>query len=74
MGAQRTHLTPRAICWNRRDIFNSPDPHPGSRKSPQSTLRAWPWGLGARTAGSAELDVESCDPYFAAADGNILGG
>jgi hypothetical protein len=37
-------------------------------------LRTRSGGLGARTTGGTQLDVESCDAHFAAAGGNILCG
>lgn len=68
-----TTLPPGAIRGDGGDVLNTSDPHASAGKSAEGALSTGAGGLGASSAGSADLDVEGGEANLAAACGDVLG-
>jgi hypothetical protein len=69
-----TALATGAVGRDRRDVLDAADAHARTGKGAEGRLGTGTGGLGAGTAGGADLDVEGGDANLLAALGALLGG
>jgi len=67
-----TSLTACGVGWRWSHILDSANLHPGTGEGAESGLGSWAWGLGSVTSSGTDLDVQSIDAQFLAADSDIL--